>query len=165
MSQDQETIPVLDLAAARQADGSFSPDFIEQLRDAAHRVGFFQLIGYGAAPGQAENLLATIKQFFDLPLEERMKLDNRLSPHFRGYTRMGTEVTQGRADAREQIDYSPEREPVLDYPPEQPYWLLQGHNMWPDSLPELEQAAMAWAGIMSKVGGELLRAIAVSLHL
>jgi isopenicillin N synthase-like dioxygenase len=165
MSQDQETIPVLDLAAARQADGSFSPDFIEQLRDAAHRVGFFQLIGYGAAPGQAEDLLATIKQFFDLPLEERMKLDNRLSPHFRGYTRMGTEVTQGRADAREQIDYSPDREPVPDYPPEQPYWLLQGHNMWPDSLPELEQAAMAWAGLMSRVGAELLRAIAVSLHL
>ena len=69
-----------------------------------------------AAPGQAEELLATIKRFFDLPLEERMKLDNRLSPHFRGYTRMGTEVTQGRADAREQIDYSPDREPVTDYP-------------------------------------------------
>lgn len=166
MPQDQETIPVLDLSAARQADGSFSPDFIEQLRDASHRVGFFQLIGYGAAPGQAEDLLATIKRFFDLPLEERMKLDNRLSPHFRGYTRMGTEVTQGRADAREQIDYSPDREPVLDYPREQPYWLLQGHNMWPDdSLPELEQAAMAWAELMSRVGDELLRAIAVSLQL
>ncbi|TSE17029.1 isopenicillin N synthase family oxygenase [Arthrobacter sp. KBS0703] len=165
MSQDQETIPVLDLGAARQADGQFSPRFIGQLRDAAHRVGFFQLIGYGAAPGQAEDLLATIRRFFDLPLEERMKLDNRLSPHFRGYTRMGTEVTQGRADAREQIDYSPDREPVLDYPLDQPYWLLQGHNMWPDSLPELEQAAMAWAGLMSTVGGELMRAIAVSLQL
>jgi isopenicillin N synthase-like dioxygenase len=166
MSPDREAIPVLDLDAARQADGSFSPEFIEQLRDATHRVGFFQLVGYGAAPGQAEDLLATIKRFFDLPLEERMKLDNRLSPHFRGYTRMGTEVTQGRADAREQIDYSPDREPVQDYPAEQPYWLLQGHNMWPDeSLPELEPAAMAWAGLMSKVGNELLRAIAVSLQL
>jgi isopenicillin N synthase-like dioxygenase len=166
MSPVQETIPVLDLGAARQADGSFSPEFIEQLRDATHRVGFFQLTGYGGAPGQAEDLLATIKRFFDLPLEERMKLDNRLSPHFRGYTRMGTEITQGRADAREQIDYSPDREPVTDYPPEQPYWLLQGPNMWPDeALPELEPAAMAWAELMSKVGNELLRAIAVSLEL
>ena len=157
---------MLDLDAARQADGSFSPEFIEQLRDATHRVGFFQLTGYGGAPGQAEDLLATIKRFFDLPLEERMKLDNRLSPHFRGYTRMGTEITQGRADAREQIDYSPDREPVTDYPPEQPYWLLQGPNMWPDeALPELEPAAMAWAELMSKVGNELLRAIAVSLEL
>jgi isopenicillin N synthase-like dioxygenase len=95
-----------------------------------------------------------------------MKLDNRISPHFRGYTRMGTEVTQGRADAREQIDYSPEREPVHNYPADQPYWLLQGHNMWPDeSLPELKPAAMAWAELMSSVGMELLRGISVSLGL
>ena len=94
-----------------------------------------------------------------------MKLDNRLSPHFRGYTRMGTEVTQGRADAREQIDYSPEREPVHRYPPDQPYWLLQGPNLWPDeAFPELKPAAMAWAELMSVVGMELLRAIAVSLQ-
>ncbi|WP_104043222.1 isopenicillin N synthase family dioxygenase [Arthrobacter sp. ZGTC412] len=166
MSHDQGAIPVLDLGRARQANGSFSPDFIEQLRYATHNVGFFQITGYGAAPGQAENLLDAIRRFFALPLEERMKLDNRLSPHFRGYTRMGTEVTQGRADAREQIDYSPEREPVTDYPSDQPYWLLQGPNLWPqDSFPELKPAAMDWATLMSAVGMELLRAIAVSLKL
>lgn len=166
MSHDQGAIPVLDLGRARQANGSFSADFIEQLRNATHSVGFFQITGYGAAPGQAEQLLDVIRRFFALPLEERMKLDNRLSPHFRGYTRMGTEVTQGRADAREQIDYSPEREPVRDYPADQPYWLLQGPNLWPeDSFPELKQAAMEWAELMSEVGMELLRAIAVSLKL
>ena len=165
MSHDQG-IPVLDLSTARQPYGSFSPEFIEQLRYATHNVGFFQITGYGADPGQAEHLLDVIRRFFSLPLEERMKLDNRLSPHFRGYTRMGTEVTQGRADAREQIDYSPEREPVSDYPADQPYWLLQGPNLWPDeAFPELKPAAMEWAELMSTVGMELLRAIAVSLEL
>ncbi|MDQ0870584.1 isopenicillin N synthase-like dioxygenase [Arthrobacter sp. V1I9] len=166
MSRDQGAIPVLDLGRARQDDGSFSPHFIEQLRYATHNVGFFQITGYGAAPGQPERLLDLIRRFFALPLNERMKLDNRLSPHFRGYTRMGTEVTQGRADAREQIDYSPEREPVTDYPADKPYWLLQGPNLWPgDSFPELKPAAMEWAELMSAVGMELLRAIAVSLKL
>ena len=166
MSHRQDTIPVLDLAASRQGGGTFSPDFIEQLRHATHDVGFFQVTGYGGRPGQAGELLDIVRRFFDLPLEERMKLDNRLSPHFRGYTRMGTEVTQGRADAREQIDYSPEREPVRDYPADQPYWLLQGPNLWPDdAFPELKPAAMEWADLMSGVGMELLRAIAVSLEL
>src|SRR5215210_2935711 len=128
MSHDQAAIPVLDLGKARQVGGSFNPDFIQELRHATHTVGFFQVTGYGASPGQPEQLLDVIRRFFDLPLEERMKLDNRLSPHFRGYTRMGTEVTQGRADAREQIDYSPEREPVTDHPDDKPYWLLQGPN-------------------------------------
>lgn len=166
MARDQGLIPVLDLGTARQADGSFRPDFIEQLRYATHNVGFFQITGYGAAPGQPEQLLDTIRRFFSLPLEERLKLDNRLSPHFRGYTRMGTEVTQGKADAREQIDYSPERQPVRDYPEDQPFWLLQGPNLWPDeSFPELRPVAMAWAELMSLVGMELLRGIAVSLQL
>ncbi|CAN7372177.1 isopenicillin N synthase family oxygenase [Pseudarthrobacter oxydans] len=166
MARDQGLIPVLDLGTARQADGSFSADFIEQLRYATHNVGFFQITGYGAAPGQPEQLLDTIRRFFSLPLEERLKLDNRLSPHFRGYTRMGTEVTQGKADAREQIDYSPERQPVRDYPEDQPFWLLQGPNLWPDeSFPELRPVAMAWAELMSLVGMELLRGIAVSLQL
>ncbi|GAA3403843.1 isopenicillin N synthase family dioxygenase [Pseudarthrobacter polychromogenes] len=166
MARDQGLIPVLDLGTARQADGSFSPDFIGQLRYATHNVGFFQITGYGAAPGQPEQLLDTIRRFFSLPLEERLKLDNRLSPHFRGYTRMGTEVTQGKADAREQIDYSPERQPVTDYPEDQPFWLLQGPNLWPDeSFPELRPVAMAWAELMSAVGMELLRGIAVSLQL
>ncbi|BAS07169.1 2Og-Fe(Ii) oxygenase [Arthrobacter sp. Hiyo4] len=52
MSPDQATIPVLDMSAARQPYGAFSPEFIDQLRDAAHNVGFFQITGYGAAPAR-----------------------------------------------------------------------------------------------------------------
>ncbi|MDF9278194.1 2-oxoglutarate and iron-dependent oxygenase domain-containing protein [Arthrobacter sp. EH-1B-1] len=164
MTHTQRSIPVLDLSTARRPDGSFDQDFIEQLREAAHAVGFFQIINYGAAPSQVDDLFSGMKQFFDLPVEERLALDNRNSPHFRGYARLGTEVTRGRADSREQIDFSPEREPVPDYPEDQPYWLLQGPNQWPgESLPELESQAMGWADLMSEVGAELLSAIAVAL--
>lgn len=164
MTQTQRSIPVLDLSTARRPDGSFDPAFITQLRDAAHVVGFFQIINYGAAASQVDDLFTAMKRFFDLPLEERLKLDNRNSPHFRGYARLGTEVTRGRADSREQIDFSPEREPVKDYPEGHPYWLLQGPNQWPrETLPELEHRAMEWAALMSDVGAELLSAIAVAL--
>ena len=166
MNAFQGTIPVLDMSTARLADGSFNPDFIDQLRDAAHRVGFFQIVGYGAADGQVAELFDAIKRFFELPLDERLKLDNRNSPHFRGYTRMGTERTQGRADAREQLDYSPESEPVADYADDQKYWLLRGPNQWPDAVqPDLREKAMAWAGLMSSVGHDLLAAIGVGLGL
>ena len=36
------------------------------------------------------------------------------SPHFRGYTRIGGERTQGLVDWREQIDIGPERPAVTD---------------------------------------------------
>ncbi|HXD27671.1 MAG TPA: 2-oxoglutarate and iron-dependent oxygenase domain-containing protein [Arthrobacter sp.] len=159
------SVPVLDFSTARTPDGSFNPDFIEALRDATHNVGFFQLTGYGAADGQAQELLDTMDAFFKLPLAERLKLDNRTSAQFRGYTRLGKEMTQGRADSREQIDYGPERAPLDSYPADRPYLNLQGPNQWPASFPELERVAMAWAGLMSRVGAELLSAISVSLGL
>ncbi|WP_146363989.1 isopenicillin N synthase family dioxygenase [Arthrobacter yangruifuii] len=166
MNAIPESIPVLDLSTARAADGSFTPEFISQLRDATHRIGFFQLIGYGAAQARVEELFDVTKRFFNLPLEDRLALDNRNSPHFRGYTRLGTEITKGRPDAREQVDFGPERAPAADYPADQPYWLVQGPNQFPDQvLPELRATAMDWAEAMSWVGAELLSAIAVSLEL
>lgn len=166
MTATSPSIPVLDLSRARGEDGSFTTEFIDRLRDAAHRVGFFQLTGFGAAEGQAEGVLEIAARFFALPLEDRLALDNRNSPHFRGYTRMGHEITAGRPDAREQLDVSADRDPVTGYPATEPYWLLQGPNQWPgSSLPELKSTVLAWTDLMSAVGQELLRAISVALDL
>lgn len=158
-------LPVLDLSTARAADGSFAPEFLEKLRDATHNVGFFQLTGYGAEEGQAQELLDTLAEFFARPVEERLELDNRLTSTFRGYTRLGAERTRGRADSREQIDYGPDREPLADVPAGQEYLRLQGHNLFPAAYPVLEERAMAWASLMSTVGAELLGAILVSMGL
>jgi len=158
-------LPVLDLSTARAQDGGFSPVFLEQLRDAAHNVGFFQLIGYGSRENQAQELLDTVAEFFKRPLEERLELDNRLTPTFRGYTRLGAERTQGRADSREQIDYGPDREPLASVPAGQEYLRLQGHNLFPAGFPVLEEKAMEWAGLMSTVGTELLAAMLATLEL
>lgn len=89
-------IPVLDISTARNADGSFNQQFVQKLRDAAHRVGFFQIVGYAKTENQDQQLLETIAEFFAKPVEQKLKLDNRNSAQFRGYTRMGTEITRGR---------------------------------------------------------------------
>ena len=47
MGAPSDSIPLLDLSTARGRDGRFDPAFIDALRDATHRVGFFQLTGYG----------------------------------------------------------------------------------------------------------------------
>lgn len=166
MDARTESIPVLDLGEARAEDGSFNAEFIRKLRDAAHNIGFFQLTGYGAGQEKVGELFDVTRRFFDLPLQDRLELDNRKSPHFRGYTRLGHEITQGRPDAREQLDFGPERPAVEGYPDGQPYWLVQGPNLWPEAaLPELREVSMEWARLMSAVGEELLKAISVALEL
>ena len=97
---------------------------------------------------------------------DRLRLDNRLSPHFRGYTRLGHEITAGRADAREQIDFAAEQAPVPRELWDAPYRLLEGPNQWPDdTVPELRSLVEQWAELLSTVGLELTRAIAVALGL
>ncbi len=159
-------IPVLRLAGARTSGGDFDPTFLHALRTALHEVGFLQLVDFGAAPGQIGELAAVTARFFALPLADRMALDNRNSPHFRGYTRLGHEITAGRPDAREQIDFGPERPPVPRERWDEPFRLLEGPNQWPDAaLPELRGVVLAWTDLLSRVATELTRALAASLSL
>ncbi|AEA28411.1 isopenicillin N synthase family dioxygenase [Pseudonocardia benzenivorans] len=159
-------IPVLAFDRARRADGSFDPEFLDALRAALHEVGFLQLTDYGAAPGQVEEFAAVVQRFFQLPPEQRLALDNRRSPHFRGYTRLGHEITAGRPDAREQLDYGPElpARPRTEW--DAPYRLLEGPNQWPDeALPQLRTVVLAWADLLCRVATDLTRAVAASLGL
>jgi isopenicillin N synthase-like dioxygenase len=156
-------IPVLRLDTARTASGAFASGFLDDLRAALHEVGFLQLTDYGAAPGQIAELTDLTARFFALPLDERLALDNRLSPHFRGYTRLGHEITAGRRDAREQLDFGPEQEPLPRAAWDAPFDLLRGPNQWPAALPGLRPAVLAWAALLGRVGAELTRALAVAL--
>jgi isopenicillin N synthase-like dioxygenase len=159
-------IPVLRLTDARTPDGGFAPAFLGGLRRALHEVGFLQLTDFGADPGQVDELAETTRRFFALPLADRLALDNRASPHFRGYTRLGHEITAGRPDAREQLDFAPEQAPLPRDAWDATYRLLEGPNQWPDaSLPELREKVLAWAELLSGVGTELTRALAAALGL
>lgn len=172
-TQDQRTepapteVPVLDMSTLRLPDGSRNPEFLEQLRHAAHTVGFFQIVGYGAQPGQVDDLFRVTAEFFARPEAEKMALHNQNSPHWRGYSAIAAERTQGRPDSREQLDFSPDREPVPAerIGPDERYWHLQGRNQWPEQMPELERQAMAWATLMDHVGEELLGALCVAIGL
>jgi isopenicillin N synthase-like dioxygenase len=88
-------IAVLRLDTARRADGTFDGAFLSGLRTALHEIGFLQLTGYGAAPGQIGELTAAAARFFALPLADRLRLDNRRSPHFRVIPGSGTRSPPG----------------------------------------------------------------------
>ena len=84
-------------------------DFLADLREAAHDVGFFYLTGHGIIAKQHEEILAVAHKFFDLPEAAKLEVEMIHSPHFRGYTRTGRELTRGRPDWREQFDINSER--------------------------------------------------------
>nr|XP_017257292.1 PREDICTED: protein DOWNY MILDEW RESISTANCE 6 [Daucus carota subsp. sativus] len=65
---DCENVPLIDLAA---------PDkhlIIRQIGDACQQYGFFQVINHGVAAETMERMQRVAKEFFELPVEEKMKL-------------------------------------------------------------------------------------------
>ena len=138
-------------------------EFVNQLRETCHDAGFFYLVGHGVEERLDDEVLGIANQFFNLPIEERKAIAIGLSPHFRGYTILKSEMTAGKFDWRDQIDIGPE-EPALALQPNDPPWLrLRGPNQWPDSLPSMPDTIHAWMKQIQPLGMALMRGLAQGL--
>ncbi|KAJ2905879.1 naringenin 3-dioxygenase [Zalerion maritima] len=130
------SIPVLDLALAR--DAKTKPQFLSELRHALMEVGFLYLKNVGIPNELFDTVIKQGKAFFDLPTEEKLKLEMKNQPSFLGYSQMNAEVTAGAADHREQIDLSTEHPlPTAEQPR---YYNLLAPNQWPTPavMPEFQ---------------------------
>lgn len=98
----QTALPVVDLRD--------EPAVLRQrLGRVAHEVGFFHLTGHDVPEELVSRVLDASRRFFALPQAAKDAIAMVNSPHFRGYTRLGGELTGGAVDWREQIDLGPER--------------------------------------------------------
>ncbi len=138
---------------------------LEVLRRTAHEVGFFYLVGHDVPAELPEQLLASARDFFALPEANRLQVENVHSPHFRGYTRLGTELTYGAADWREQLDFGPESAPIPAAERANPWDVLVGPNQWPTQVPALRPLVLEYLDRLTRVSLRLLETWALSLGL
>ncbi|HEY4331416.1 MAG TPA: 2-oxoglutarate and iron-dependent oxygenase domain-containing protein, partial [Ilumatobacteraceae bacterium] len=159
-------LPFLDISAflaATDEHGAAAVEFAAALTRASHEVGFVYLAGHGIDPALEAAVFDAARRFFDLPEADRLEIVNTNSPHFRGYTRLGHEHTNGVSDRREQIDIGPEH-PPREVPIDAPRWMrLRGPNQWPSAVPEMQPAVTRWMDEMARVGRAVLRALAIGL--
>jgi isopenicillin N synthase-like dioxygenase len=156
------SLPILDMSRL-DAGAEEAAHFRSDLRQVTHEVGFFSLVGHGVGPALIDEILAEARRFFGLPVEDKLAIENVYSPQFRGYTRVGGELTHGDVDWREQIDIGVERVAVERGPGVPDYWRLEGPNLWPTAQPGLQNVVARWNQQLSDVALRLMRAWAVSL--
>jgi isopenicillin N synthase-like dioxygenase len=133
-----------------------------RLREATHDVGFFYLVDHGVPSSLERDLLRVGRELFALPDADKAAIDMMNSPHFRGFTRLGGERTQGRQDWREQIDIGAERPTTTQS--EHAWDILEGPNQWPAALPELRDVTERWQEQMAAIARRLLHAWAAALE-
>jgi len=162
-----ESIPVLDVALLSSGKPEDEARFVAELREACHVAGFFYVKNFGLPDGLAERIFAAARDFFALPLDKKRAIEKIHSPHFRGYTVLGEEITAGKKDLREQIDLGFEA-PARELAPGEPlFWRLQGPNLWPAEAdcPGFRAAVTEFMDAMHGLALRLMEAIALSLEL
>jgi isopenicillin N synthase-like dioxygenase len=140
--------------------------FAERLRVVCHEVGFFRLVDHGISSEFLENYFAALQAFFALPEEIKARIDKSASPRFRGWERVGAELTDGRVDHREQIDVWTEL-PLRDAGVAPRYLRLEGPNQWLDEadLPGFRALVERFQHEMGALADELMAAMSVGLGL
>ena len=155
-------IPEVDLAGWSADPAAFA----DRVRQICHEVGFFQLVGHGVDADFIERHVQHQRRFFALAETTKTMIDKALSPHFRGWERVGAELTGGLPDLREQLDLSTEH-PVRGLHLEPPYLRLDGPNQWLDEdlVPGFRTHMAEYFERMAAVADTLLEVFSVGLGL
>ncbi|MDX3773058.1 2-oxoglutarate and iron-dependent oxygenase domain-containing protein [Chromatiaceae bacterium AAb-1] len=156
-------LPVLDLTDLH-AGGELRSQFLQQLGSAARDVGFFYLTGHGLSAQRQQQVMQLAASFFALPLEQKLSVRMRHSPHFRGYTALEDELTLGKPDLREQFDIMREEKAQEPAATEPDWWRLYGPNQWPAALPQMKDILLKWQDDLTDITVTLLRAFAEVLE-
>ncbi|WP_353234311.1 2-oxoglutarate and iron-dependent oxygenase domain-containing protein [Diaphorobacter ruginosibacter] len=163
LAQDTSVLPVIDLS---ELDKSGSHDaFHARLARIARDTGFFYLEGHGIDVDRIREVERLTREVFKLSPGAKNAIAIRNTPHFRGYTGVGGEITRLRPDLREQLDFGEELPAVASSGPDHPaWWALQGPNQWPDEqLPALKPGILDWLDQTRAVAEKLLHAFLFAL--
>jgi isopenicillin N synthase-like dioxygenase len=159
------TPPVVDLEPWFDGDPQQRVELCREVGELCHRVGFFYVVNHGIPAALGETYLSALKAFFALPLAAREAIDKHHSAQFRGWERLGSELTNNLVDYREQLDVGVERDAIEN--PEPYYMALVGPNQWPreDLLPGFRTTVNDYFEHLSALARQLLRIMSLSLGL
>ena len=156
-------IPVIDVAplVKQEKDQILIKKTVSEMKDACRNVGFFYITNHHISDSHIESLLSAVKGFFDLPLEEKLKINIDKSNIFRGYTPLGEEVTNGKSDWHECIDFGPNpHDSSID-----DIQKLTGPNQWPGSQNSFKKIIKKHMILMSGLGKRITQGLSISLGL
>ncbi|KAE9368736.1 Clavaminate synthase-like protein [Stipitochalara longipes BDJ] len=144
-----DSIPILDLSQAK--DPATKSQFLDQLRHALLEVGFLYLKNVGIPDELTQKVIKEGVAFFDLPMEEKLRIEMKNAPSFLGYSRLDAEITAHTIDHREQIDLSTDH--AIRTPSQPLYRNLFAPTQWPSSayLPDFKPVYSEYITLMGEI--------------
>ncbi len=136
----------------------------DQIGQACRESGFFYIVGHGVDQHLQEHLQKLSRQFFaqetDVKLQIRMALGGRA---WRGYFRVGDELTSGKPDQKEGLYFGSEL--PSDHPLVRAGRPLHGPNLFPAEPAEMREIVLAYMAALTQLCHHLMAGLALSLGL
>jgi isopenicillin N synthase-like dioxygenase len=134
------------------------------LGQACRESGFFYVVGHGVDASLQARLQDQSRRFFAQSVETKMRIRMALGGRaWRGYFRVGDELTSGKPDQKEGLYFG--QELPADHPLVNAGTPLHGPNLFPEELPELRQTVLDYMDQLTRLGHRLMAGLALSLDL
>ncbi|KAJ0421311.1 hypothetical protein BJY00DRAFT_110761 [Aspergillus carlsbadensis] len=159
-----EQIPCIDVSRMRSDSLADRKALAEEIRAAAHNIGFFCITNHGVPLGQAVDVIEQAKNFFAQPLATKMEVSTDLIPsEYCGYHAMERYNPNGRKkrDLYEAFNwnYNAARDPHYPDP------TVPQINLWPANMPLVEETFTKYQTTVIRFARSLTRLFALALHL
>ncbi|KAK0244550.1 hypothetical protein EDD85DRAFT_808536 [Armillaria nabsnona] len=164
-----QEIPIIDLAMISTEDPGRKKALADKVRAACVDVGFFYVTNHGISETIIQEAVDRSKDFFSLPLEDKMMIENKKSPNFKGYSPLlsGNNDPDNDGDLQEGFEFGLEQ--IEPQPQGQDDssddGVMTGANVWPSQLPEFRRAALQYYHAAVNLGKKLFPLFALALDL
>jgi isopenicillin N synthase-like dioxygenase len=161
--RDFAHIPIIDVAEL-VTGGPSRRAVAERLGEACRQSGFFYVVGHGVDAALQDRLRKLSQQFFARDLEAKLAVRMALGGRaWRGYFRVGDELTSGQPDQKEGLYFGAEL-PAAD-PRVRAGTPLHGPNLFPAEPVGLRGAVLEYMAALTGLGHRLMAGLALSLGL
>ncbi|KAL8733965.1 MAG: hypothetical protein Q9166_001726 [cf. Caloplaca sp. 2 TL-2023] len=157
--------PVIDFSAFLSGEPAKRQQCAEQIRNAAQKEGFFQIINHPITLELQKKTFEQQKKLFALPLEEKLKLDKAQNDYNRGYEVVGAQQFEvGTTELKE--GYYVARDLPLNHPAVLEKKFGHGPNLWPVSLgAEFRETCMEYLNQIINLAEKVMQALAIALEI
>jgi len=157
-------LPVIDIGPVFGTDALARQNVADAIGAACRDLGFFYASGHAISAGTLHDLDTCCRRFFALSEPEKMMIAMaKAGRAWRGFFPVGGELTSGRPDIKEGIYFGDELgDDDLRVKAGLP---LHGANLFPEAVPDLKFAVLAFMHEAERSAHAIMEGIALSLGL
>ena len=162
-SDDISQIPIVDVGEL-VAGGPSRRAVADRLGRACRESGFFYVVGHGVDESLQARLRDLSREFFAQDLEAKLRIRMALGGKaWRGYFRVGDELTSGKPDQKEGVYFGAEL--GADDPRVRAGTPLHGPNLFPAEPEGFREVVLEYMTALTGLGHRLMSGLALSLDL